>query len=41
VVEKQLRALPPQHVWSSLMRLGGGPRQVEQAWIHCIRTLAL
>ena len=41
VIERQLRALPPQHVWATRMRLGGGPRQVEKAWIHCIRTLAL
>jgi len=40
-VGRQLRAIPAQNAWSSMMRLGGGPRQVEQAWIHCIRSLAL
>lgn len=40
-IETQVRSKPPHEAWVTKQRLGLGPRQVERAWISCIRSLAL
>ena len=40
-VDRQIRGQTEQEAWVMRQRLGLGPRQVEKAWMFCIRSLAL
>ena len=40
-VDRQLRVETPRAAWVTRQQLGLGPRQVERAWMFCIKALAL